>query len=89
MANFINEAANADPMSLDEETWREMKRDSAILREYLFDKTPPGFVATPQAVSGRLRDHRDEPVQYDGKTLILRGNQDRNGVMEYFVATGG
>jgi len=54
----------------------EMKRDSIVLRDFLFGPVPANFVATPKSVSGMLKAHRDEPVRHGDETLVLRGNPD-------------
>jgi hypothetical protein len=83
VADLINKR-DADA-SLDLETLREMNRDSATLRDFLFGHTPAGFVATPKSVGRRLAAHVDEPVRSGERTLILRTRQDRVGSMNYFV----
>ena len=64
---------------------REMNRDSATLRDFLFGHAPAGFVATSKSVGHRLKAHVDEPVRSGERTLILRTRQDRVGTMNYFV----
>jgi hypothetical protein len=84
VADLINKR-DADA-SLDLETLREMNRDSATLRDFLFGHTPAGFVATPKSVGHRLKAHVDEPVRSGERTLILRARPDRNGTINYFVS---
>jgi hypothetical protein len=83
VADLINKR-DADA-SLDLETLREMNRDSATLRDFLFGHTPAGFVATPKSVGRRLKAHVDEPVRSGERTLILRTRTDRIGTTNYFV----
>ena len=83
VADLINKR-DADA-SLDLETLREMNRDSATLRDFLFGHAPAGFVATPKSVGRRLAAHVDEPVRSGERTLILRIREDRVGTMNYFV----
>src|SRR5262249_7291304 len=42
----------------------EMKRDSIVLRDFLFGPVPANFVATPRSIGNRLKAHRDEPVRH-------------------------
>jgi hypothetical protein len=83
VADLINKR-DADA-SLDVETLREMNRDSATLRDFLFGHAPAGFVATPKSVGRRLTAHVDEPVRSGERTLILRTRKDRVGTINYFV----
>jgi hypothetical protein len=83
VADLINKR-DADA-SLDLEALREMNRDSATLRDFLFGHAPAGFVATPKSVGRRLAAHVDEPVRSGERTLILRTREDRVGTMNYFV----
>jgi hypothetical protein len=83
VADLINKR-DADA-SLDLETLREMNRDSATLRDFLFGHTPAGFLATPKSVGRRLNAHVDEPVRSGERTLILRTHEDRVGTIKYFV----
>jgi hypothetical protein len=83
VADLINKR-DADA-SLDLGTLREMNRDSATLRDFLFGHVPAGFVATPKSVGRRLAAHVDEPVRSGERTLILRTREDRVGTMNYFV----
>jgi hypothetical protein len=83
VADLINKR-DADA-SLDLETLREMSRDSATVRDFLFGHTPAGFVATPKSVGRRLKSHVDEPVRSGERTLILRTRTDRVGTINYFV----
>ena len=83
VADLINKR-DADA-SLDVETLREMNRDSATLRDFLFGHAPAGFVATPKSVGHRLRAHVDEPVRSGERTLLLRTRKNRVGIINYFV----
>ena len=83
VADLINKR-DADA-SLDVETLREMNRDSATLRDFLFGHAPAGSVATPKSVGHRLRAHVDEPVRSGERTLLLRARKDRLGTINYFV----
>ena len=67
------------------EVLQDMKRDSAVLRDFLYGPQPAGFVATAQSVGKRLKAHVDEPVRYDGKILVLRGQPRRDDVTLYHV----
>ncbi len=84
VADLINKR-DADA-SLDLETLREMNRDSATLRDFLFGHAPAGFMATPKSVERRLKAHVDEPVRSGERTLILRTRPDRVGTLNYFVS---
>jgi bifunctional DNA primase/polymerase-like protein len=80
IANLINrEGVDANPYSWDgeEKVLREMKHDSAILRELLFPDEP-NVVATAKSVGHRLKNHIDEPVQHGEDVLILRARSVRN-----------
>jgi hypothetical protein len=70
---------------LDLDTLREMNADSATLRDFLFGVAQPGFVATPKAVSKRLRAHVDEPVKLDDRILALRRSVDRDKFSNFWV----
>src|SRR5262249_5230232 len=64
----------------------EMKRDSIVLRDFLFGPVPGNFVASPKSVSGNLKAHRDEPIRHRGETLVLRAKSDpHDEVLVYFV----
>jgi hypothetical protein len=84
VADLINKR-DADA-SLDLETLREMNRDGATLRDFLFGHAPAGFVATPKSVGRRLQAHVDEPVRSGERTMILRTRKDRVGTATYFVS---
>jgi hypothetical protein len=56
-----------------------------VLREFLFGDKLAGFVATAKSVGKRLQAHLDEPVRHGGRTLVLRGDPDRDGVIIYSV----
>jgi hypothetical protein len=84
IADLINRVgrANAD----DGIFTPERKRDSIVLRDFLFGAVPANFMATPRTVGNRLKAHRDEPVRYGGETLVLRGRANpHDDVMVYFI----
>jgi len=69
-------------------TETELQRNQ-ILREVLFPNAPPSLIATAKAVGKRLHRHLGEPVNRDGKTLILKEwrppDRGKNGALAYFV----
>ena len=85
VADLVNLVA-ADAI-LPDNTLREMKRDSIILRDFLFHApTSSSFVATPRAVGNLLKSHVEEPVRHGEETLVLRKRQARDGVLTYSVS---
>ena len=81
LADLINRHQDADGTFTP-----EMKRDSIVLRDFLFEAVPANFVATPKSVSAKLKAHRDEPVRHGRERLTLRGNPDAHDeVLVYFV----
>jgi hypothetical protein len=86
IADLINRQQRQDSQGTDGTFTPEMKRDSIVLRDFLYGPTPANFEATPKSVSAMLRAHRDEPVRHGNETLVLRGNPDpHDEVMVYFV----
>jgi hypothetical protein len=83
VANLIN-MVGADA-SLPIEDLQEMKRDSATLREFLFETAPSNFVASAKAVGKRLRAHVDEPVWCGDDTLVLRARKGRGDISLFSV----
>src|SRR5262249_49400925 len=53
----------------------EMKRDSIVLRDFLFGPVPANFVATPRSIGNGLKAHRDEPVRHGGRRWSYAGKQ--------------
>jgi hypothetical protein len=58
---------------------------SAVVLEFLFGKTQPGFTASAKSVGRRLRKHIDEPVLHSDRVLILRARTERSDEAVYFV----
>jgi len=83
VADLINrDSADA----LDDETWREMKRDAVTLRDFLFGPVPATFTASSRSVGHKLKAHVDEPVHHGEEVLVLRSRTARADTVYYFVA---
>jgi len=83
VADLINmrDATTDQPV----EVLQQMKRDSAVLRDFLYGSQPTGFVATAHSVGQLLKAHVDEPVRYGGRILVLRSRKRRDDVAIYYV----
>jgi hypothetical protein len=63
-----------------------LRERAAVLRELLFPKVPENQAVTAKATSKRLRRHLDEPVAYNGETLILKCTTDTHDKsLDYYV----
>src|SRR5262249_30471021 len=81
VTDLINREGFGSNLPLD--VLAEMKRDSVILRDFLYGHVPSNFMATPRSVGNRFKAHLDEPIQHGGETLVLRRQEDRDGVGVY------
>ena len=59
--------------------------DAEVLRKFLFGKTPPGFVATTEAVEQRLMAYVGKSVRDGRRILTLRARKGSDGSNIFFI----
>jgi hypothetical protein len=62
--------------------------DMLNVRQHLFEKAKKDDKVSAKAVGKRLSRQVENPARYDGKTLILRSETDRLGVLWFHIDVG-
>jgi hypothetical protein len=61
------------------------KQNGAALREFLYPGIATNYTVRPVSVGIRLKQHLDNPVKHDGRTLILRKLADDDHKGRYSI----